>query len=367
MRNIMFQSLRPLVTIILLVNFSLCIGQNLIKNPSFEMHAECPKRMGNFNIDLPYWSTPTRGTTDYFNSCSKLMGVHDNFKGTQEPFHGKGYSGFYVIAPEDYREYIQAEITRTLEKGKKYSVSFYVSLAEKSDYAIRDLGVLFAEKKISLNNKNYLSKSQIYSIEDNSFNFQEIRGSKYLSNDKKWVKLSTEFIAQGNENFMILGNFDNNASTRRIDTKKDLQIGAYYYIDMVSLIGVDPVTTTVQEDYELDITHIFKDVLFEFDRSHLLDTEKKGIEALYAFLQANNSLKVQIKGHTDKIGSAIYNKKLSTKRADAVAKYLLKLGLEKNRITWDGFGATKPISDNVTAEGRQRNRRVEFVISKELE
>ncbi len=363
----MFQRLRLLLTLILLVNVSLGTGQNLIKNPSFEIHSECPKRMGNFNIDLPHWSTPTRGTTDYFNSCSKLMRIHGNFKGTQEPFHGKGYAGLYVIAPEDYREYIQAEITRTLEKGKKYRVSFYVSLSEKSDYAIRNLGVLFAEKKISLNNKNYLSKSQIYAIEDNTFNFQEIKGSKYLSNEKKWVKLSTEFVAEGTENYMILGNFDNNASTRRIDTKKDLKIGAYYYIDMVSLIGTDPVSMAVEEDYELDITHIFKDVLFEFDRSHLLDTEKKGIEALYAYLQANSSLKVTIKGHTDKIGSTTYNKRLSTKRAEAVSRYLIKLGLEKNRITWNGYGATRPIRDNSTEEGRQRNRRVEFLISQDLE
>tara|TARA_R110002051_G_scaffold319378_1_gene403349 strand:- start:1340 stop:2431 length:1092 start_codon:yes stop_codon:yes gene_type:complete len=363
----MFHRIRPLLIIILLLKFPLCLGQNLIKNPSFEINAECPKRMGNFNIDLPFWSTPTRGTTDYFNSCSSLMGVNDNFKGTQKPFHGKGYAGFYVIAPEDYREYIQAEISSTLEKGKKYRVSFYVSLAEKSDYAIRDLGVLFAEKKISLNNKNYLSKTQIYTIEDNSFNFQEIRGSNFLSNDKKWVKLSKEFIAEGKENFMILGNFDNNASPRRIDTKKDLKIGAYYYIDMVSLIGAEPMTTVVEEEYELDITHIFKDVLFEFDRSHLLETEKKGIESLYGYLQANNSLKVAIRGHTDKIGSIAYNEKLSTKRAEAVSRYLLKLGLEKNRITWNGYGATIPLRDNNTSEGRQRNRRVEFVISKDLE
>lgn len=327
------------------------------------MHKECPKRMGNFNIDLPHWSTPTRGTTDYFNSCSTSMGISNNFKGSQKPFHGNGYAGFYVIAPEDYREYIQAEISGTLVKGNKYRLSFYISLAEKSDYAIRDLGVLFAENKISLNNRNYLSKTQIYSIQDNTFNFQEIRGSKYLTSDKKWVKLSMEFVAEGMENYMILGNFDNNASTRRIDTKKDLKIGAYYYIDMIFLSGMD----SEEVDYELNKIHIFKDVLFEFDRSHLLETEKKGINALYAYLQANNSFKVEIKGHTDKIGSAVYNQNLSTKRAEAVAMYLLQLGLQKDRIIWNGFGATKPIGDNGSPEGRQRNRRVEFVLFKDLE
>ena len=363
----MLRRLIPLLSILTMFNSAICLSQNLIKNPSFEIHAECPKRMGNFNIDLPSWSTPTRGTTDYFNSCSELMGVNSNFKGTQEPFHGNGYAGFYVIAPEDYREYIQAEISKTLEKGKKYQVSFYVSLAEKSDYAIRDIGVLFAEKKMSLNKKTYLSKTQIYSIKDNSFNFQTVLSSKFLTNDKKWVKLSTEFLAEGSENFMILGNFNNNATTRRVDTKIDLKIGAYYYVDMVSLIGVDPVNAAEDIDYELDVTYIFKDVLFEFDRSYLLETEKKGIDALYAYLKVNNHLKVIIKGHTDKIGSNAYNEKLSNKRAEAVSQYLMRLGLEKNRISWKGFGATKPLRDNNSVEGRQRNRRVEFLISKELE
>ncbi len=363
----MFKGVKPILTIFLVGYTSMSIGQNLIENPSFEMNSECPKRMGNFNIDLPHWSTPTRGTTDYFNSCSSLMGVSDNFKGSQEPFHGKGYAGFYVIAPEDYREYIQAEISSTLVKGKKYRISFYVSLAEKSDYAIRELGVLFAEKKVAMNSKSYLSKTQIYSILDNSFNFQEVRSSKFLSSEKKWVKLSAEFMAQGNENFMILGNFNNNATTRRIATKKDLQIGAYYYIDMVSLTGMDRETMAVEHDYEPNKTHIFKDVLFEFDRAHLLETEKKGIDALYAHLVANNSFKVMIKGHTDKIGSANYNKKLSARRAEAVAAYLIQSGLEKERIVWKGFGATLPIGDNGTEEGRQRNRRVEFILSKEVQ
>ncbi|MEJ1222817.1 OmpA family protein [Sediminicola sp. 1XM1-17] len=357
---------KPLLTLFLVGYASVSMGQNLIENPSFEMNSECPKRMGNFNIDLPHWSTPTRGTTDYFNSCSTLMGTNDNFKGKQEPFHGKGYAGLYVIAPEDYREYIQAEISSTLKKGKKYRISFYVSLAEKSDYAIRELGVLFAEKKVAMNSKNYLSKTQIYSILDNSFNFQEVSSSKFMSSEKKWVKLSTEFTALGSENFMILGNFNNNTTTRRIETKKDLQIGAYYYIDMVSLVGIDK-DVVVEQDYELNKTHIFKDVLFEFDRSHLLETEKKGIDALYAHLMANSSFKVMIKGHTDKIGSASYNKKLSAKRAEAVANYLLQSGLEKERIIWKGFGASIPIGDNGTEEGRQRNRRVEFILSKEVQ
>ena len=71
-----------------------------------------------------------------------------------------------------------------------------------------------------------------------------------------------------------------------------------------------------------------------------------------------------INGHTDTIGGESYNLELSTNRCQSVARYLMQLGLPKARITWRGFGGAKPIADNSTEEGRQLNRRVEFMISR---
>jgi len=74
-------------------------------------------------------------------------------------------------------------------------------------------------------------------------------------------------------------------------------------------------------------------------------------------------LNVEIQGHTDSIGSAAYNLNLSQRRADAVKAYLISQGVNASTLTAKGYGKTKPISSNETAEGRAQNRRVEFEVS----
>ncbi len=73
--------------------------------------------------------------------------------------------------------------------------------------------------------------------------------------------------------------------------------------------------------------------------------------------------KVRIEGHTDSKGSAKLNTSLSKARAQAVRKYLVDKGVEAPRLEATGYGPKKPIADNATAEGREKNRRVEFMIT----
>jgi outer membrane protein OmpA-like peptidoglycan-associated protein len=72
--------------------------------------------------------------------------------------------------------------------------------------------------------------------------------------------------------------------------------------------------------------------------------------------------KVRVEGHTDSKGSDAYNIKLSQRRANAVRDYLIAHGVEADRLVAVGYGETRPVADNGTAEGRARNRRVEFTI-----
>lgn len=71
---------------------------------------------------------------------------------------------------------------------------------------------------------------------------------------------------------------------------------------------------------------------------------------------------IQVEGHTDSVGSASYNQTLSENRAQSVRSYLIQRSVAANRIVAVGYGLTRPIADNATAEGRARNRRVEILI-----
>ena len=79
---------------------------------------------------------------------------------------------------------------------------------------------------------------------------------------------------------------------------------------------------------------------------------------------SNNTLKIQINGHTDNVGSDENNLILSSNRAKAVQDFLIKNGILASRLSYKGFGETKPIDSNETEWGRQNNRRTEFVMLK---
>ena len=346
--------------------------QSLIKSPSFEAFSDCPKALGNFNNDVDNWSTPTSGSTDYFHGCSEAMGTPKNFNGTQPADFGEGYAGMYFYAPNDYREYLQAELSTPLIKDKKYRVSFYVSLAERSDFAVKEFGILFSKDKIEIPIKKELSKKHLYKETTNKYTFMEVGYSNFYSDTKDWIQVYTQFTAKGTERFMTMGNFKSNARTRLFKTKKSAQQGAYYYIDMVMVDALDEAKTVsnnsgsdkkIDEVFEIDKTHIFENLLFEFDRFRLRDPAKKEILVLYDYLNKESALNIVIGGHTDNVGSDTYNLWLSEKRAEAVAYHLLKLGLAKNRIIWKGHGGSKPITTNDNEKGRQQNRRVEFLIT----
>ncbi len=301
------------------------------------------------------------------------MGTPKNFNGTQPADFGAGYAGLYLFAPDDYREYLQSELIQPLVKGQTYKVSFYVSLAERSDYAVKEFGLLFSKDKIQVLGKKELSVKKRLEQKDNEYHYQEIGYTNFFVDTKDWVLVYLQFEANGGERYMTLGNFKNNARTRFFKIKGKEKRGAYYYVDMVMVepvgtIGNNADSTTeaiVQHNYELGKAHIFNSLLFRFDSDVLGDAAKAEIRRLYQHLKHNGSLQVQIGGHTDNIGPDAYNTALSSARAQAVAGYLHKLGIAKNRIEWQGYGGSRPLASNGDESGRRLNRRVEFIITQE--
>lgn len=103
-------------------------------------------------------------------------------------------------------------------------------------------------------------------------------------------------------------------------------------------------------------------IFFEFNSSELLSISFIELDRLYNILSEKKNLRIEIRGHTDNIGTAQYNKTLSVSRAEAVYKYLMEKGIDKSRMKYRGFGNKVPISENETEEGRSQNRRVEIII-----
>jgi OmpA-OmpF porin, OOP family len=103
-------------------------------------------------------------------------------------------------------------------------------------------------------------------------------------------------------------------------------------------------------------------VLFDFDRDVLKGGAKPALDSVATAVKKYPGSKVVIEGHTDNVGSADYNQKLSESRATAVRAYLVSKGLSSNRIQAHGYGKARPVASNETDEGRERNRRVEIVI-----
>ncbi|MFP4844479.1 OmpA family protein [Winogradskyella sp. PE311] len=341
--------------------------QNLVLNPSFEEHStyKCLVYMGGFNNGILNWSIPNYGSTDFFDTCSKDMGKK-NYNGSQKPKSGTSYAGMYYYTDKNYREYVQGQLSKTLSVGKRYKMTFYLSLADKSSYALKDIEVLITEEKLEPCHHSNNCEKTIKPSKATKKNFKMYSNANenYFSDKESWMEYTFEFTAEGYETYFSIGNFYRNPKTKKQKTVSDSPyFFSYYYIDDVSIETVEKEEKEeVIDEPEIKINEVytFKNVLFDFDKAKLLKVSIEELDQLYKYLSQNSNLNIEIYGHTDNVGLGTRNKELSEQRAKAVVDYLISQGLNPSRIQFIGFGSSKPISENITEEGRQLNRRVEF-------
>jgi len=108
------------------------------------------------------------------------------------------------------------------------------------------------------------------------------------------------------------------------------------------------------------------DVLFDTGKYDLRPAAREGLAKLSGIVLAHPGLKLEIEGHTDSTGGDELNQRLSEQRAQGVLEYLIEQGLNRDSLTAKGFGKTMPIASNQTPQGRQKNRRVELIVSGEV-
>lgn len=350
-------------------------SQNLVPNNSFEDYYSCPEgySANYYKSNVKLWDSPNKGTPDYFNACSEKSGVPRNWMGYANAFDGKAYMGIIACMEQldakqiSYREYIRIELKDSLQKGLKYMASMQVQLGLSAIAACNGLGI-------------YLSNSPNTKYE--SFNYPvkpQIFYKNIISNKEGWTKVCGTFIANGDEKFVIIGNFLSNQEMKYKAFDENLlqtqytSPMAYYYIDDVQLVLYDSLLHAACEKsmerpvpyngvLQVDKKMILKNLYFELDKAVILEESYRELDQLAYQLRRNNKLAISIFGHTDTSGTDLYNQKLSEDRANAVKNYLLGKGISEFRISSKGFGSTQPIGDNSSEEGRQLNRRVEIVV-----
>lgn len=335
-------------------------AQNLILNPSFEEKNSCPSSVSNLNILLKDVSIPTGSSGDYFNACNTGdFSVPSNFRGTEKAAEGAGYTGLYFHALNDYREYLQLGLTKTLREKFPYKLQFKVSLAESSALALQEMYMVLVNKPLTLPNNTLLTENRLHLQEGVKFTKVRLQQDSSLADKDGWVILTAEFETKGFENHILIGNFDANTATKTqtLSAKATSSDYAYYFIDDFELQELPRI------NYEQDKIYVLERNPYQPKGYELDDAAMASIQKIFKFLKDNAELQLKITGHSDNTGSPEYNKFVSSLRARAVALYLKELGIADKRIVWEGVGSSKPLRNGSLKQEGLGERRVEFVMT----
>lgn len=105
---------------------------------------------------------------------------------------------------------------------------------------------------------------------------------------------------------------------------------------------------------------VLRGVNFDFDKSDIRPDSRPVLDEAADALKESPNVRVAVEGHTDAVGTEMYNEKLSVRRAEAVFRYLVNHGVAPQRLEVAGYGKSRPVADNETESGRAQNRRVEL-------
>jgi gliding motility-associated-like protein len=215
-----------------LIWISLCFAcffstaQNLVPNNGFDTYTSCPNTSSQFDLTPPWDNVNNNSSNpDYMNACfSGDQGAPSNFYGYQAPISNSGYYGMITYTPlDEVREYLICPLSSPLMAGTSYSVGFYVSLSDNFKYASDHFGAYLSIGPISGNG----------TYDALPFNPQiDNPAGNWITDTTNWTLISDVFIANGGENYITIGNFENdlNTSTTIIHPSSNLS-WAYYYLD----------------------------------------------------------------------------------------------------------------------------------------
>ena len=346
-------------------------AQNLLMNGDFEEENICTEYSKNC---APEGWISTSLYADYY------------FDDDAHAFEGRHFTGLVLARTErpQVRNFLRSRLLCGLRKGSKYKLEFYV----RSLHRVFDsVGIYFSANDFLYQKERIMnSRPQLFINADSS-----------LRITNEWQKVSLIYTANGDENFINIGDFKLKGHEFK-NERPDLNFSYYFFLDSISLIPLNPseklcteAETIKEEEYEFNVRHsqldrliyiytknpppvtpspktivqridtlVIPDVLFATN-SYAINAKAKELLDGFAFKTKTYQIdSVVVEGHTDNQGSLSLNQKLSENRATSVANYL-QPHFSRALFT-RGWASDKPVADNRTADGRQKNRRVEIYV-----
>ncbi|OWY25080.1 tandem-95 repeat protein [Sphingobacteriales bacterium UPWRP_1] len=206
-------------------------AQNLVPNSGFENFTNCPASLNSIE-NADDWVSATDGNPDYFNICADGISGVDvpaNFYGVQQPLDGNGYAGFLAYSPDNSRDYVSIQLTEPLIPGKAYCVSFHISLADFTYFAVENIGLYFSSSAVNVTNGGLFLGYTPQIV--NTF-------GPITDKTDGWVTISGTYTASAPYQWITIGNFASNANSNVQDLTVPgitgpLATQAYYYLDEV--------------------------------------------------------------------------------------------------------------------------------------
>ncbi len=336
--------------------------------------------------DVMYWDSPNEATPDILSTRLKptcWANPRKHSDGKQGPKTGDNMAGIktYGKGGTDtfWHEYLMIKLDTALVTGQRYYAEFNVNRSVSSSTGSNNLGMYFSDTAVVTRDRMPL------------FFTPQVNAAKVVSSRwNMWQKVSGVFEVDETKNYLLIGNFYHDDVTLT-ESFPEGERGAYYYIDDVLVRRALPTENLTEKprtseaprpkrvlqkaeivttkeikldsiDYKVGNTIQLENIFFEFDKSALLPESKTELDKLVHILTDYPFLEIEISGHTDNVGSADYNKKLSEARAKSVVNYLMDAKVHPDRLEHKGYGSSQPITTNDSENGRAENRRVQFTI-----
>ncbi|MFT4680130.1 MAG: outer membrane protein OmpA-like peptidoglycan-associated protein [Flavobacteriales bacterium] len=361
--------------------------ENLVPNPGFEnADTKRLKNAGEMDLYIQDWFSSTKAPADLLSTGMKSPKVNlpENIYGVQSARGGDNCIGFraYTKDKKTTRTYVSVKLDKKLEKNQQYCMKFNISLGDLSKYSVSDIGMYVSDRKVIQPNTGAMVKAAQIKHKTN----------KVMNVMDGWETICGTFIGTGQEEYIIIGCFESDATITIAKNKKPkgvlgtIRYEAYYYLDDVEVMAIEAKSQCIcsKEDEQAPDLIYSKSVVvgedwgpsdhlknstvyYAFLKSNVNAIGKRDLAGMVKILNDNPSLKIEIIGHSDndEVDEARINaryKEIARKRAQNIADYLVAQGVNTSRLTVSSADNSNPANTRPTPLSKAQNRRVQFVV-----